>query len=316
MVEDAPRPSYRKEFLRSPHHAVLGLATLGVGFMMGSALPLLLGAGAYALGWIYLPDLPFFRRWVDRKYEAAAAARAAAELAAFQERRSRIISALTTRNREKYAEMIAVCQGIEKANMDAAAAVDGEADPRLRKLDELGWTYLRLLSFQQSLEEFLETERREDLPAAQKEAAGEALGLEKEIAAFRARKEQPPESRQRLLDSARERVAVLQKRIDRIEQARENLRLAASEQERLVQQVKLIRADTVATKNARNFSTRIDATVEHLDETNKWLTEIEDFKDLVGDIPRTDARIGLGDPAVAAADATLARRQKTLGQEI
>ena len=35
------------------------------------ALPLIAGATVYALGWIYLPDLPFFRRWVDRRRDAA-----------------------------------------------------------------------------------------------------------------------------------------------------------------------------------------------------------------------------------------------------
>ena len=65
-----------------------------------------------------------------------------------------------------------------------------------------------------------------------------------------------------------------------------------SEQERLDQQIKLIRADAVATKNADALTARIDATVEHLDQTNKWLSEMDEFKDLVGDMPSTELRVG------------------------
>ena len=58
------------------------------------------------------------------------------------------------------------------------------------------------------------------------------------------------------------------------------------------QQIKLIRADAVATKNAETLTARIDATVEHLDQTNKWLSELDEFKDLVGDMPPTELRVG------------------------
>ena len=64
---DEQAPNYHREFLKSPQHAALGLLTLGVGFMSGMMLPLIAGVTCYSLGWIYLPDLPFFRRWVDRR---------------------------------------------------------------------------------------------------------------------------------------------------------------------------------------------------------------------------------------------------------
>ena len=57
---DQQAPNYHREFLKSPQHAALGLLTLGAGFMSGMILPLIAGATIYTLGWIYLPDLPFF----------------------------------------------------------------------------------------------------------------------------------------------------------------------------------------------------------------------------------------------------------------
>jgi hypothetical protein len=155
------------------------------------------------------------------------------------------------------------------------------------------WTYLRLLSIQESLEKFLETERSENLPALVKDAEAEATRLNAEVDALKAKGNGAAvETKQRYLGSRLERLEVLRKRQQRSEQAEANLALVVSEQERLDQQIKLIRADAVATKNAETLTARIDATVEHLDQTNKWLSEMDEFKDLVGDMPSTELRVG------------------------
>ena len=155
------------------------------------------------------------------------------------------------------------------------------------------WTYLRLLGIEESLEQFLETERREDLPAVLTDAEAEAARLTSEIDALKARGDNAAlETKQRYAGSRLERLEVLRKRRQRLQQAQENLALVLSEQDRLDQQIKLIRADAVATKNAEALTARIDATVEHLDETNKWLSELDEFKDLVADMPSTELRVG------------------------
>jgi hypothetical protein len=100
------------------------------------------------------------------------------------------------------------------------------------------------------------------------------------------------EAKQRFLGSRLERLEVLRKRQQRVQQTQENLDLVVAEQDRLDQQIKLIRADAVATKNAEALTARIDATVEHLDQTNKWLSELDEFKDLVADMPATETRVG------------------------
>ena len=97
----------------------------------------------------------------------------------------------------------------------------------------------------------------------------------------------------------------MRKRQQRIEQAQDNLALVVAEQDRLDQQIKLIRADAVATKNAEALTARIDATVEHLDQTNKWLSELDEFKDLVGDMPATEVRVGYPATAAAASSAII-----------
>jgi hypothetical protein len=292
MEEQAP--NYHLEFLKSPHHAALGLLTLGLGFLSAQILPLIVGATLYVLGWIYFPDLPFFRRWVDRRHDAAKQAAEGQKVAEFVQRREALLRSLSPERREKYRRLAQVCRDIETATADSPlTSADRTTDPRLRKLDELMWTYLRLLGIEESLEQFLETEKREDVPGILKEAETEAARLNDEVEALKAKGGGAIfETKQRYLSSRLERLEVLRKRVERSEQAQANVALVVSEQERLDQQIKLIRADAVATKNAETLTARIDATVEHLDQTNKWLSEMDEFKDLAGDMPSTELRVG------------------------
>src|SRR5690349_10091118 len=98
---DEQAPNYHREFLKSPQHAALGLLTLGAGFMSGMALPLIAGATLYTLGWIYLPDLPFFRRWVDHRHEGAKRTEEAQKVGDFLKRRETLIASLLPERRAR-----------------------------------------------------------------------------------------------------------------------------------------------------------------------------------------------------------------------
>lgn len=290
-------PSYRRQFWKSPHHVITALATLGAGLVLGAdySLALLLGPAAYALGWIYIPDFKFFRRWADHRRDAASMAASQAEVAEFLQRRDALLDQLSPAGRAKYHGLSAVCHDIESASIDRSLTPENPGDdPRLRKLDELMWSYLRMLAIEESLETFLETERRDNVPGAVQQAEAEARNLTAEFEALKARGTSVTalDAKERLLGSRLERLEVLRKRLQRIEQTRANLALVESEQERLEEQIKFIRADAVASKNTETFTARIDSTIEHLHQTNKWLSEMDEFKDLVGDIPATPARVG------------------------
>lgn len=293
---DQAKPNYHAEFLKSPHHVVFGLCTIGAGFMAASLLPLIAGATVYALGWVYLPDLGFFRKWVDSRRDQSLRAEEAATVAQFVQRRETLLMSLPLDQRERYRILAQVCQDIERAGGEGALNPEpGSSDPRLRKLDELMWTYLRLLGIEGSLRKFLETERREKLPELIGAAETELDRLQADLKDLESKgKTAAIETRQRYVNSRLERLDVLRKRLERSEQAEANLALVVSEQERLDQQIKLIRADAVATKNAEALTARIDATVQHLDQTNKWLSQLDEFKDLVADMPSTEMRIGYG----------------------
>src|SRR5450759_894758 len=147
MEEQAP--NYRGEFLRSPQHAALGLLTLGLGFLSASLLGLLAGPTLYALGWVYLPDMPFFRRWVDRRRDGVKRAQELQKITEFVQRRDALLASLSPSRNERYSRLAAVCGNSESASADSPlASTDPSTDPRLRKLDELMWTFLRLLGIE------------------------------------------------------------------------------------------------------------------------------------------------------------------------
>ena len=283
--------SYRKAFLKSRHHLWLGLLTLGLGFASGMPLLLLAGVTAYALGWVYLPDAGFFRRAVDQQIKNEQDKAEAAKWAEFLAQHEKLLNSLSVARRARYNELSGLCAMIETASSDAQAATGLEITSRLEKLDELLWTYLRMLTAEQTLEVFLEGERREQIPQLVRSLDAEAETLAKEVTELK--KVSPPPlalaPKERLLTSRLDRLNGLKQRLSKIEQAQANLDLIRSEQSRLVEQVKLIRADAVASKNADALSARIDMSIEHLATTNQWLSEVTEFKDVTQQMPEMPA---------------------------
>lgn len=277
--------NYRRAFWTSRHHVWLGICTLGLGFATGEPLGLIAGAVTYVLGLIFLPDAAFFRRAIDARENLTRDTAAAAQLAAFQEQQQKLLAGLSQGRRQRYEQLVAVCTDIENASAEATAALN--VTSRRQKLAELSWTYLRMLSVEQTLEVYLETERREQVPAAVRTLESETKTLSAEISALKtsAASAGTLAGKERLLTSRLERLNALQQRLRRIEQAQSNHDLLRSEQERLVEQVKLIRADAIASKNADTLTSRIDLSIEHLASTNQWISELAEFKDLTSQMP-------------------------------
>jgi hypothetical protein len=295
-VTDQPT-NYRRAFWTSRQHLWLALLTLGLGFASGEPLGLLAGATLYALGIVFLPDTGFFRRAIDAREAAARDRAAAAQLAQFQQEQEKLLASLSTGRRTRYTQLVAVCRDIE-SSAESQAPGDLDLQSRRSKLDELAWTYLRMLAVEQSLEVYLETERKEQIPALVRTLEAEIQAVTAEVDAMKKTTPRPAalDGKERLLTSRLERLDALQQRLRRIEQASANHDLIRSEQERLVEQVKLIRADSIASKNADTLTARLDLSIEHLAATNKWLSELAEFKDLTAQMPVLPVRPIAGVP--------------------
>ena len=293
--------SPRKAFVSSPHHATLGLTALAAAAIWGP-LGIVGGVTAYVLGWVYLPDMPFFTRWREKKAAAALEAVRQAELGEFAVQRDVMLSQLVSSRTQRHSQFVRTCQQVAMGQ-----------DPRARKVEEMQWTYLRLLTIEQSLEVFLEGERRDGVPLLLREATEEITALEHEIEALKSQNAPTLAAKERLLDSRKSRLEVLHQRAARIQEAQSNHELASAELDRLDEQIKLIRADNVAAKNAGNISDRIDATFEHLAQTNRWIADMDRFRDQLGNMP--EGGMGIRSPLAESAPSAKAQSAKVIGNQ-
>src|SRR5262245_18782085 len=128
MVASMP-DSPRKAFLSSPHHATLGLSALAAAIFGGPLVAI--GAGvAYVLGWVYLPDMQFFRRWRENRLAQQLEAERQAALGDFAVQRDALLGQLSKRRQEQHAVFT-----------QTSAQIALGQDPRARKLEEMQWTY-------------------------------------------------------------------------------------------------------------------------------------------------------------------------------
>ena len=287
--------SYHKEFLRSPEHLWTAVGTIGGGLAVGNVIGLLVGVAAYALSWIYLPDAPFFRKKVDAKAEALVEKEEEAQAEEFRARRDAMRAALSDQSQSRYNELAAVCQEIETGSA---------GNPTLfGKLDELMWTLLKLLAMEEAIERFLEESKGEDLDAQIAEAQAEVDKLAAE-------KPAPGTSREKFLSSRQQVLEVLKKRKEAFSGAGDNLGLVRSEEERLGHQIRLLRAEAVATRNSDMLTVKINSSVATLQDTNALLSQMSSYQELVADMPATNARIGYGDiPASQSVPPPLPKRR-------
>lgn len=284
---------YRSAFLKSKQHAILAGSTIGLGLMFGHFFPLILGVIGYMLGWIYIPDMPFFKKAIDDKNNNSLSQERAAQVEIFVRKRDALLANLPSYLKTKYKELAGYCQDIERET-SVTNALSGTSTPdvRVKKLDELMWTYLRLLCMEQSLTIFLNTEKEEYVQQ-------QVTEIEEQLFKLTEKSNELPENKRsaisRIIQSKTSMAETLKRRLERVSTSRENIELVKAEQERLVEQIRLLRADSFAMQNSEMLSQRIDASVDQLAETNKWLAEMDILKDTMDSgMPLAEGRIGYG----------------------
>lgn len=286
--------NYHNEYKNSKLHLYVLGGTIGLGLIIASWFSLIVGCTIYGLSWLFLPDMKFFKDEVDEKYKGIEDEKNKLVLSEFNEKRNKMVKALSSDRTRRYYDLSMICKEIERSTLDTVSSQDAASDIRLKKIDELMFTDLKLLGIEQSLETFIAYTEKEDLPSEIEGAIKNVSRVKSEIEKI---KDDPTkgntlEAKNRLLASFSDKVNVLQKRVDRFEQAKTNIQLVTAEQERLSAQIKLLRDEAVASRNADAISERIDASMQHLDETNKLLSELTEFKDYAGELPPSSGRVG------------------------
>ena len=231
-TEAAAEPAnYRRAFWTSWQHVCLAALTLGLGLVSGQRLGLLIGATLYVLGLIFVPDLAFFRRAVDARNEKARQAAQQGRVDAYRQRRDQLVSALSGERQRRYHDLAAICHDVESA-IQPDVANDPDRAVRHQKLEEIGWTYLRLLASEQALDRYLTLEKAEHVPEELSALQAETKVLFADVQAMMSANPRPAalDDKQRLLTSRLERLKSLEERMRRVEQAQTKHDYLLSEQ--------------------------------------------------------------------------------------
>jgi hypothetical protein len=287
--------NYFPFFIKSKWHHWFAFSTIAMGLLSATALGVIIGFSAYFVGLLLIPETSFFKNKINSKMQKMDNDLQLMELEKFKQRRDRQIASLSSENRASYYQLANVCKDVERATKENSSSADDIINnSRLRKLDDLMWTYLRLLKMEENLRVFLEMERKENISDMIIESTKEIEKINRDIEEC-ADDKTKLEYKQRFLSSRMERLEVLKKRKARVEISEQNIALTSSERDRLEQQLKLLRGDALATKSTEGITMRIDASLEQLNETNKLLVEMDDFVTTNESLPNTVQRVGFGE---------------------
>lgn len=264
------RLGYLRAFAKSWQHGVLALLTLALPFAAApdNGVALIAGATAYVLGWVFLGDSAWFRRKVDATQLARVAQEETATLARLQAEREALLARLPAEARRRYAALAEVCHDVEQQlARDEAGAESNE------RLDGLMWTFLGLLGNEANLATFIDKERDESFEKRIAAMEAEVRELEGEVAAL-----EPGgrdyDTRMQLISSRQEGLESLRRRHEQFLRAGQNLELVRAEQERIAEQLKLLRADLYASKSVGQIRQRVSDTIDQLASSGRVSAEV------------------------------------------
>ncbi len=266
-----------KAFLRSPHHAWLALLTVGIGVATASVPGMIVAAAAYALGWIFLPDSPWFRRWAEKVVEEKRGAETVESTETFRKRRAEVYGQLSESGRRDY-------DSVASAIEEILSRSGGGSSLHAGRLGQLAWTYLRLLLTRETLTAFCAQEASPAISAQIDDVRAEIEDLEsRALQAEDGGQLTDAGGLERLTQSKRSRLETLEQRLEHVRKAEYDLTLTHSEIERIHDAVRLIQADLVTRRDPDSLGAEIDRTTSEFYRTRDWLRDL-DFDQTPADI--------------------------------
>jgi hypothetical protein len=256
--EKEEEPNYLLDALKSQYN-LIGLATaIGFAILSGSFLPMLVAAG------LELSVLPFAERWA--RYRRALD-RDQKEKQRRASETSDMFSALNQSERQRY-RTLEVLAGEIRANykgLDSSSQV--LLDDLVRKLEFLLSFYLRMrYSLMRYVNYFATTD-----PDEMRYRIGE---LDKEIGSG-------PE-RVRAIKARTK--AVLQKRLERWDKAKENKDLIEAQTETVQEVLRLLRDQSYSIRDPRSITEQLDGLVSSAEETERGVKDMEDLLEMQHDL--------------------------------
>lgn len=252
---------YHAHFLGSINHAWLALVTLGVGILVATPLSVVLGAAAYGLGIIFLPDLPVFSNSFDRKRREEAAGRQQEEASAKERVRASLVQKLTPKANARWQKFSALCTELQ-TKLDAAESNDLMQESSLAKVAD---SHLLLLAMDADIRGYLASAESAE------ELEGRIAAVQGEVNRLHQRTDLS-DVEQRLVLSKEETVKNIRQQAEQNKRMQLNLELAQSELERLESQISSLKAELISTP-ASQLSSRLGDTLIQVEASQRVLQE-------------------------------------------
>ncbi len=261
------QPGIFRSFFKSPHHAWLALATIGLGFLSANPFFLLVGAATYALCWIYFPDSSLFKRWVALQHAAQLGKTMAEAERDFRLARDRMVATLPKDLKKRFEELDEIYADIRQ-NLGDTTGSDLGTQTQLHHIRGMLHSCLRLLELEAGLRRFLTMENTEEITAKIEDLQGDIREIESSLEGAPAW-----DDRRKVLESKRTSLASVQRRMEGSNKCGRQMELAEAELERLSEHLRLIRSELVMHGKPEAIFAHIDASMAIVENTNQWLDQ-------------------------------------------
>ena len=228
----------------------------GFALLSGSALPLLLAAGAELIYLSTIPQSERFRRMV-RSWQYAEEQRQR------QRGLSDLFSELPPEMRARFARLDQVCRTIRENYKRLNATSQMFAEQMESKLDGLSQSYVRLLNSAFHHRQYLNTTNPDTI-------RHESEALQKALA------EEPV----KVQEINRKRIEILGKRLEKFDKVRENCQIVDAQCAAIEDVLQLIRDQSVTMHDPQQLSEHLDSLVKDVEQTEETVREVESIFDI------------------------------------
>jgi len=248
--------SYVKAAFHWQYNLITLVGAVGFAVVSGSALPLMLAAGAELIYLSTVPQNSRFKRLV-RSW------RFAEQKKIQQKGLSDLFRELPPEMRSRYARLDSVCQGIRENYKRLTSTSQMFAEQMESKLDGLSQSYVRLLNSAFHHRQYLNTTNPDLI---RREAAGLQSDLEKEPV--------------KVQEINRKRIEILGKRIEKFDKIKENCQIVDAQCAAIEDVLQLIRDQSVTMRDPQEINEHLDNLVKDVEQTEETVREVESIFDL------------------------------------
>jgi len=233
----------------------------------------------WLLGMAYEVGYLFFMAGSDRFQRLVQGTALLKEKQKWKEKQTNVFINLDLESQERYGKLAYLCNMIIR-NADNLRVADQD-DLRISGLNQLLWTFMKLLNSKIKINKILKQVTRED--------------IEKEINRITTRmsKEDPASAIHRSLQGS---LDIEKKRLDNLIKAGDSMKVVESELDRIEKQINLLHEESLVSSDPDVLTGKLDSVMESLQGTSRWMSEHNELFGSIEEASMPDNLLDLSNP--------------------